>query len=175
MSHGIGHADRSTLRNAEQGERLPQIGRSDHGLQVLDPTLEGEVADVQVGHPAPALVVAYGAEVFAEEANPVPPDRALPFGFEVGQPVRGLYQHGPRTRLGPGEFDSVRSEHIADSLTGLLHHRTHFPRHNGADVLLEWLEVDPNRYETPIAWQRRKPHPTRHEKDLSVQKSAEME
>src|SRR5215510_6187152 len=154
MSHGIGHADRSPLRNSEQDERLPQIGRLDHGLQILDPTIEGEVADVQVSHPAPALVVAYEAEVFAEEANPVPPDRALPFVFEVGQPVRGLYQHGPRTRLGPGELDSVRSAHIPDSLNGLLHHQASLPSQNGTNVPVKWPAVYPNRDETPIAWQR---------------------
>src|SRR5215510_4948744 len=175
MSHGIGHADRSPLRNSEQDERLPQIGRLDHGLQILDPTIEGEVADVQVSHPAPALVVAYEAEVFAEEANPVPPDQALPFVFEVGQPVRGLYQHEPRTRLCPGELYCVRSAHIPDSLSGLLHDRTHFPRPNGPNVLWEWPEVYPNRDETPIAWQRRKPHPTRHERGSRYKKSAIME
>src|SRR5262245_59036535 len=124
MSHGIGHADRSPLRNTEQDERLLRVGRRDHGLQILDPAIEGKVADVQVSHPAPALIVAHEAEVFAEEANPVPPDRALPFVLEVGQPVRGLYQHGPRTRLGPGELDTIRRAHIPDSLCGSFHQQT---------------------------------------------------
>src|SRR5262249_57167665 len=35
---------------------------------------------------------------------------------------------------------------------------------NWTNVLCEWPEIYPNRDETPIAWQRRKPQPTRHEK-----------
>jgi hypothetical protein len=62
-----------------------------------------------VGHPAPSFIVAHEAEVVAKEAHPVQPDRAFPFVLEVGQPVRGLDQHRPRARLGPGELDSVRS------------------------------------------------------------------
>src|SRR5262249_17616390 len=151
MSHSIGHADRSPLRNSEQDERLLRVGRRDHGLQILDPALEGKVADVQVGHPAPALVVAHEAEVFAEEANPVPPDRALPFVLEVRQPVRGLDQHGSRARLGPRYLDSVTSAHISDSLSGPLHHQTHFPRPYGTNVLWKCPAVYPNRDETPIA------------------------
>ena len=80
----------------------------DHGLEVLDPAVEREVADVPVGHPAAALVVAHEAEVVAEEADPVAPDRALPVVFEVAQPVRGLDQHWARAGLGPGELHAVR-------------------------------------------------------------------
>ncbi len=141
-----------------------QIGRRDHGLQILDPALEREVADVPVGHTAPALVVTHEAEVIAEEANPVSPDRALPFVFEVGQPVRGLDQHGSRARLGPGELDSVSGTHDtgfaewASSSSDV----TSFAR-IGSNVPAECPAVYPNRDETPIAWQRRKPHPMRRE------------
>src|SRR5204862_1693434 len=112
------------LRNAQQRARLLWIGHRYHRLQILDPSLEREVADIPVGHPAPSFIVAHEAEVIAEEADPVPPDRTLPFVLEVGHPVRSLDQHGPRTRLSPGELDSVRSAEIPNSLGGPLDHRT---------------------------------------------------
>src|ERR1044072_8390324 len=102
MLYGVGHADRSALRHAQQRERLLQAGRFDDCFQILDPALEREVADVQVGHPTAALVVTNVVVVVTEETYPVSPDWALPLVLEVRQPVRGLDHHRSCARFGPG-------------------------------------------------------------------------
>src|SRR4029453_16681500 len=93
------------------------------GLQIPDPALEGEVANVPIRHPGPPLVVAHKSEVIAEEADPMSPDGARAFVFEVGQPVGGLDQEGAGPGLCPGEADAIRGPQIADALTDPLLHR----------------------------------------------------
>ena len=122
VPHRVGDARRRALRDSEQRERLARRGRFDDLLQVVDPALEGEVGDVPVRHPAAALVVADEAEVPAEEADPVAPDRALPLELEMGEPVRGLDQQRARSRLGPGELHAVARAQIADPLAWLVVH-----------------------------------------------------
>src|SRR5262249_41411976 len=118
----VGHAHRGPLRNAEQGERRLDPGRVHDRLQVLHPILEGHVAHGAVRHPASALVVAQEPEVPGEEADPMPPDRALPLVFEVGQPVRGLDHNGAGARFGPRETEAVPGAEIADPLSRPLLH-----------------------------------------------------
>jgi len=60
----------------------------------------------------------------AEKVNPVTPNRAFPFVFEMRQPVRGLDHYRSSARFGPGELDSIRSTHVPNSLRGLLHRPT---------------------------------------------------
>src|SRR6185437_5858906 len=118
--HSIGDASRRPLGNAEQGERLPRIGDFNHSLQILDPSFEGEIADIPVGHTTATFIMTHEAEVVAEEANPMSPNRTLPFVLEVGHPVSGLDQNRTRPGLGPGYLDSVPSAHISNSLGGPL-------------------------------------------------------
>src|SRR4029434_7064743 len=121
MFNRVRRTDCATLRNAEEGERLPHVGRGDDVLHVGNPTIERKVAYVTISHSATSLVVTNVAKVIAEETEPVSPDGALPFVLKVGQPVRGLDHHRSRARLSPGQFDSIRSTHISDSLGGSLH------------------------------------------------------
>src|SRR5215475_10072892 len=123
MFYSVGHTDRPALRNAQHGERFSEVGRVDDVLNVLDPPLEREVADVPVGHSATALVVTNVTEAVAEEAYPMTPDRTLPFVLEMGQPISRLDDHRSSTRFSPGELDSVFGADVSDSLGHPLSHR----------------------------------------------------
>src|SRR4030095_16098198 len=116
MFNRVRRTDCAALRNAEEGERLPHVGRGDDVLNVGNPTIERKIAYVPVSHSATSLVVTNVAKVIAEETEPVSPDWAVPFVLEVGQPVRGLDHHGSRARLSPGELNSIRGTYITDSL-----------------------------------------------------------
>src|SRR5262249_58789884 len=115
-------------------ERLSRVSRCDYSSQILNPALEGEVADIPIGHPAAAFIVTQKVKVVAKETNPVLPDRTFPIIFEVGHPVCCLNQHGTRTRLSPRELHSVPCAYIADSLGGSLHNQTSLPRPKGTNV-----------------------------------------
>src|SRR5687768_7899579 len=121
MFHGVRNADRGSLRNAEERERLLQSSRRNNVLHVCNPTVEREIADVPVSHSTTALVVSNVTEIIAEEVQPMAPDWALPLKLKVSKPVRGFDYYRTRARVCPSELDSIRSTNISDSLRRLLH------------------------------------------------------
>ena len=84
MARGVGDADRRAGRDPEQRERLVDSRGGHHGLEIAEPAVERQLVDVPVRQPAAALVPAQESEVLAEEADPVPPDRALQLVLEMG-------------------------------------------------------------------------------------------
>src|SRR5262245_54957469 len=157
MPYRIRRAHGGPLRDAKQGNRLLWVNRRHHGLEILDPAIEGNVADVPIRHPGPPLVVAHEAEMVSEEANPMSPDGTLALDLEVGQPVGGLDQDGagPGPGLGPGEPDAVRGPQIADDLTDpLLHQRLISLTCSGTFVLRNCRCFYSNRVGTPMAERR---------------------
>src|SRR5262249_575168 len=105
----------------QQRDRLLDSRGGHHGLEIADPALERQLIDLPVGHPAAAVVPTHEPEVVAEEAEPVPPDRALQLVLEVGEPVRRLDEDGSRADFGPGEPNAVFRAQVSDALTKLVH------------------------------------------------------
>src|SRR5262249_45760414 len=86
MARGVRDGDRAALRVSHQRELLQTRGVDDL-LKIVNPRFEGNVFNFPVGKPAPASVVAHQAEVVAEIANPVPPNRTIPFEVNVVETV----------------------------------------------------------------------------------------
>ena len=108
MPRGVDERDRRALRHPEQREAVDARGVDD-GLEVGDPGLHGELAELAVGEPAPSLVVADERVAVAQLGQPVTPDRALPVEVEMRQPRRR-----PHDRR-PAAVDGVRQPHAVAS------------------------------------------------------------
>src|ERR1044072_3788201 len=122
MLHCIRDTRRRSLRNPEEGKRLGRINCRYNRFEILDPARERQVADVPVSHSTATLIVTHVSEMFAEEADPVSPNRALPFVLEVSHPVCRFDQGRTRAGFGPRELNSVLSAQISNALCRLLDH-----------------------------------------------------
>ena len=87
MPRRVHERHRGSLRDAEQREAL-ETRRRDDGLEIRDPRLDGEIAELAVGQAASALVVPDDRVAVPQLGQPVAPDRALPVEVEVRQPRR---------------------------------------------------------------------------------------
>ena len=99
MSHGVLDAGCAALRDAEQREAI-QVRSRDDRFEVGDLRLVRQIFGVPVRQAAAARVEADQLAAGREEAEPVPPHRALPVELQVRQPVRRLDERraAPRGR-----------------------------------------------------------------------------
>ena len=94
MTSGVDQRDRRALRDAEQREAV-DARRVDDGLEVGDPGVDGELAELAIGEPAPSLVVADERVAVAQLGQPVAPHRALPVEVQMRQPRRHPHDRRP--------------------------------------------------------------------------------
>ena len=94
MPRGVDERDGSALRHPEQREPVNARGVDD-GLEVGDPGLHRELAELVVGEPAPSLVVADERVAVTQLGQPVTPYRALPVEVEMRQPRRRPHDRRP--------------------------------------------------------------------------------
>ena len=107
VPRGVRHRDRRALRDAEQRKAL-QAGGVDDRLQIADPGLDRQLADLRVREAAAALVVAQDRVALAKPIEPMAPDRAFPVQLEMGQPGRDPHQRRTAAVHRVGETGAVR-------------------------------------------------------------------
>ena len=115
MPHDVGGRDRPALRDAEQRETFEATGIN-HGLQVPDPRLEGEVLSVPIGKAAAALIISHEQATSRQCLQPMTPHRALPIEFEMAQPVGRFDQWRPTADGGVGDANAISRSTEADLL-----------------------------------------------------------
>src|ERR1700729_4161327 len=87
---------------------------------VKGPLIQCQRADLPVTHTAAALVVAHKSAIGGEELDPVSPNGALPFVFEMREPVGGFDDELAGTRFRPRQTRPIRCLEIANALPGLV-------------------------------------------------------
>src|SRR3984885_3394437 len=101
MLDRVANARCRALRNAKQDKRPIGSSRIDNGFQISGPLIKCQGAGLPVAHTAAALVVAHKSAIGGEELDPVSPNGALPFVFEMREPVGGFDDELAGTRFPP--------------------------------------------------------------------------
>ena len=79
-----------------------------------------QVTDLPVAHTAAALVVAHKSAIGGEELDPVSPNGAFPFVFQMREPIGGFDDEMTGARLRPRQAHPIRCLEIANVLPGLV-------------------------------------------------------
>src|SRR5262249_336448 len=122
MARGVGDADRRARRDPQEREWLLDLRGVHDRLEIPEPAGERQLGDVPGRYPPAGVVPAQGSEMVAEEAEPVPPDRALQLVLEMREPVRRLDQERTRADVGPGQLNAVFRAKVTDALAKLRIH-----------------------------------------------------
>src|SRR5262249_58897167 len=115
MAHRIVNGYSSSLRDPHKRE-LPRSSGFDHGLKIADPGAHRDVIGFPAGEPVGALIVTNDGVPAREFGDPVAPDRAVPFVFQMIEPVRRLNQWIARPDGGVGDAHPVICLAVADLL-----------------------------------------------------------
>ena len=107
MQYRIGNRNRASLGNSQQRKPF-QVQRVDNRFQIGHECAKGNVLHLPVGQAIPPLVKSNQSAGFGEFAKKMPPDRALPFIFQMAHPVRRLEQRRAGSHDGIGDLGAVR-------------------------------------------------------------------
>lgn len=150
MAGRIRHSNSAALRHTQQRESL-QVQRIDDGLEIGQPVLEGEWADIAFGESAPARVIADQSVRRRQLVYPMPPQWRTEVMAQIGHPVCGSHEYRSRPREAVGQTRTVVCSHKVDSLIncrfltcggpGWVHgnrcrHESVTPLSHGSDVVL---------------------------------------
>src|ERR1700677_605141 len=116
----ISNARCRALRNTKQSEGAIRSRRIDNGFQISGPLIKCQRADLPVTHTAAALVVAHKSAIGGEELDPVSPNGALPFEFQMREPVGGFDDELASSRFRPRQARPIRRLEIANVLPRLV-------------------------------------------------------
>ena len=93
MADRVTHSRCSALRDSQEHKLFIRCTGGGHCRgRILTPTLRRQIADIPIGQPATAFVIADELKVLLEEADPMPPDGAFRVVVEMSEPVRGLQE-----------------------------------------------------------------------------------